>query len=118
MKYVNNDVLSALDNTSRTSAKIDASQLCVASFQSVFGDTDAAGTVKIQMSNDVCPVGYLPDTFTPTTWSDIPSATSAITAGVGAPIKIDVAYRWLRVVFTSTNPGASTITVNMFAICL
>lgn len=117
MKNTNAVVLSALGDASRTGAAIDASQIYQATFQPIFVDATATGTVKIQMSNDVCNSGTLPSSFTPTHWSDIPSATSTITSGVGAPITLSItSVRWLRVVFTRSAGGASLVTVTMFAI--
>lgn len=107
-------VLSAVDDVSRNGIQIDAGQIIAASFQSIFGDTDVAGTIKIQMSNDIPPSTYQANTFTVTNWSDIPSATAAVTAGVCPIISIPQAcYRWMRVVFTQSAPGATTIHVNM-----
>lgn len=116
MHKVNVNVLSGAATGSITGAKIDSNQLMAASFQVVTGDVAVAGTVKIQASNDICNDQYQPDQFTPTNWSDIPSATSTVAAGVGPLITINqLSYRWMRVVFTRTG-GTTTINVNMFAI--
>lgn len=99
----------------RTSAAFDVNQAVSASFQIVNGDTDAAGTVKIQCNNSLVTNGNRA-TFVPpaNAWSDIPGATSAIAAGVGPAIVIgNMAFSYVRAVFTSTTPGSSTITVNM-----
>lgn len=119
MKYVNINVLSAGDDVSQIGAKIDADQLVSASFQAYFGDSTAAGTVKIQASNDVCPYGYIPGGFTVTNWTDIPSATATVTAGASVLITLpQISYRWMRVVYTSSVAGSTTINVNLFAVAL
>lgn len=110
MRNCNDIVLSAADNQTTNGDQIDSSQIINISFQPVLGDTQAAGTLKVQMSNDVYPDRYQPKDFTVVNWSDIPSATSTITAGVGVPIILtNVAYRWMRVVYTTSATGAQTI---------
>jgi len=119
MKNVNpqTPVLTGLATASINGSAIDASQMYQVSFQTVTLDTAAAGTMKIQMSNDPQPAGTYTN-FTPTNWSDIPNSTSTVTAGVASPIILSVvSARWLRVVFTR-SAGTLTINVNMFAICI
>ncbi len=121
MKYLSANVLSASDTTSQTSAKIDSEQLVGASFHAYFGDSTEAGTIQIQASNDVCDFNYLANSFTPTNWVNIPSATGTSTAGSPVLISLPVSnglmsFRWLRVVYTNTTPGTSTINVNIFAV--
>jgi hypothetical protein len=115
MKNTNALVLSGAATGNVTGTAIDGSQMYQASFQVISGDAAVAGTVKIQMSNDLQPQG----TFNPsayTNWSDIPSATSTVVAGSGPPIILSVvSARAIRVVFTRTG-GATTIKVNMFSI--
>lgn len=120
MKYVNSTPLNAVDDSiSQTSGKIDLSQLVSLSFHTYFGDATAAGSVKIQASNDLCPPGNLPSSFTVTNWVDIPSASATITSGAPALITINqVVYRWARVVFTNVSGGSTTLTVNMFGISI
>lgn len=111
MRNVQKTILSANDDVSRTGSAINTGQWVSASFQPVFGDTDAAGTVKIQGSNDFFPAGTLGPEV-PTNWADIPNATSTITAGVGPMIVIpNMAFQFVRAVFTSTAPGATTVRV-------
>lgn len=104
--------LKALDaSKSETSAAIDASNLFACSLQVVTTGTSPTGTVKFQFSNDV-PVGP-PASFTPTNWSDIPSATvSTTTAGVYVIPKTDLCYGYIRVVYTFAS-GSGTITANV-----
>lgn len=120
MKRNNSNVLSAVDTASQNGAAIDAGQLISASFQAVFGDATAAGTFLIQASNDVPPaqIGGQP-AWTPTNWTAIPNATATITSGASAIITItQLAYRWIRVVYTRSGGGSTTISVNMFAISI
>lgn len=94
---------------------IDSNQWFSASFQAYFSDNTAAGTFKIQASNDVCPFGNVYDAanFTPTNWVDVPNATATIASGAASIILIPVcSFRSLRVVFISTN-GSSTATMTV-----
>lgn len=113
MKRTNPIVLSGDATGNVTGTAIPASHLIQGSFQVITGDVAVAGTVRVQMSNDQDGSGdYDAGSFTPTNWSDIPSATSTVTAGVGSPILLTtMAYRWIRVLFTRTG-GTTTITVN------
>lgn len=112
MKSAQINILSGLASVSTTGAAIDVNQAVSASFQVVTADTTAAGTVKLQMSNDI-PTSPRPN-FTPTNWSDIPSATSTVVAGVGPSFIIaNMAYSYIRAVFTRTAGAAVIIQVNM-----
>lgn len=103
MHYINTIVLSGSDATTATGDTIDASQLISASFQTHFGDNQAAGVVKIQASNDSGAVH----------WTDIPTKSSTITSGSPSLITIPQnAYRWLRAMWTTTGTGTQTITTN------
>ncbi|GAC1502082.1 MAG: hypothetical protein NVS1B10_06690 [Candidatus Saccharimonadales bacterium] len=107
-------ILSASDATSQTGPAIDANQLVSASFQSIFGDVTAAGSVKLQASNDAVVAPALP-----TNWSDIPSATATVTAGVCPMIVIpNMTFRYIRAVFTQTTAGTTTVTVKINALGL
>lgn len=117
MRVVSTQALSAVNTASVTSAVIlDTNQAINVSFQVIMGDATAAGTVKIQGSNDN-PTGITTrNTFTPTNWSDIPNATSVIASGVGPMIVMsNIAFQWMRVVYTRTSGGSTTIIVNMNA---
>lgn len=116
-KHTSSLVLSASDVTSQTSSAIDAVELYAASFQANFGDSTAAGTIHLEASNDITHAQYVPSTFTPTNWTTVPNTTETVTAGASTLIPFtNTSYRWLRVVFTSSVAGSSTITVNMFAL--
>lgn len=119
MRRVNVAVLQAVDTSSQNGIQMDSNQLIQASFQPIFGDASAAGTVKVQMSNDLASCTAQPGDFVVTNWSDIPGATSTVVAGVAPPISLaNMAFRWIRVVFTRTSGGSSTVTVNMLAMSI
>lgn len=116
MHFVNRSVLSGADTGSLTGPAIDSNQLFIASFQAIFQDVSAAGTVKIQASNDECNDGYQASNFIPTNWSDIPSATSTVASGVAPLITVpNLCYRFIRVVYTRSSGGSTTMNVEMFA---
>lgn len=106
-------VLSAPDTASATGSGFNVNQAVSASFVSVFGDATAAGTLKIQASNDFPIAGELAP-FTPTNWADIPNATSTAVAGVAPTIVIaNMCFQFIRLVYTRTGGGTTTVSVNM-----
>ena len=112
MRNAQIQILNAADTASQTGGAYWVGQTIAASFAPVFGDTTAAGTLKIQCSNDI-PVGSQPS-WVPTNWCDIPNATSTITAGVGPAILIpNMAFAYVRAVYTRTSGGSTTVVVNM-----
>ncbi len=112
---VQKSINAVVNSASINGSAINASQLINASFQTINSDTDVEGTVKIQASNDLPPAGQLAP-FTPTNWSDIPNATSAVAAGVGPVIVLqNMAYQFVRAVFTKTVDGTGTMSVTMNA---
>jgi len=114
MKLEREIVLSAADTVSQNGAAIPSDQLVTASFQAVFGDATAAGTVQVQASNDV---SNQAQNFVPTNWSNIPNASATIASGASALITINVlSYNYIRVIYTSVSGGSSTIVVTMFAV--
>lgn len=121
MRKENINVLSAADNSSQDGIQIDSNQLIAVSFHVVFGDATAAGTVKIQASNDICTYGNVAQEFTVTNWTDIPTdqypgASAVIASGASAFLSMaDFSFRWLRVVYTRSGGGSTTINVNMMA---
>lgn len=119
MKYVNFIALNADDSEDQETAAIDCSQLVSASFHCFFNDATAEGDIKIQASNDLCPVGYQPAQFTPTNWVDIPNATVSITSGGAALITLpQISYRWMRAVYNNDSGGSSEIIIEFFAISI
>lgn len=112
MRNVNCLLLSSLDNQNSASIAIDANQLVSASFHAYFGDITAAGTLKLQISNDTynARYNYPEGTFVPTHWVDLPTQTTNITAGASALLTVaNMTYRWIRAVYTSTATAAQTI---------
>lgn len=119
MRNTNCAVLSALDDVTRTGGKVDANQLVSASFHLSYSDGTAAGSFKIQASNDVCGYGNVAAAFTPTNWVDVPSATATVAAGAQGLVTIaNMSYRWVRVIWTQTTPGIGTVTCNMNALSI
>lgn len=127
MRNIQATILNEDDDASKTGDAVDAGQLVSASFCAIFGDTDAAGTVKIQCSNwNPAASGYRAsaDGRTPrvppeSTWCDVPNATTSITSGVGSAIVIpNMAFSYIRAVFTSSNAGATTVEVQMNALSM
>lgn len=76
------------------------------------------GTFKIQASNDIQPAGgIVAGPFTVTNWVDIPNTTVTQMAGSQQAIisLSNMAYRWIRAVWTESTPSTTTNVVNMFA---
>ena len=117
MRNICCNVLSAVNTASQNGIVVDANQLVSGSFLAYFGDATATGTFKIQASNDPCPFGNTAANFTPTHWADIPSASVAIAAGASQLILIpNMAFRWVRAVYTRGSGGSTTVNVNMNAL--
>jgi hypothetical protein len=111
MKNFNKNVLSALDSSNTNGSQIDFGQVVSASFHAYFGDTNAAGTFKLQASNDVCTTNNLPN-FTVTNWVDIPTQTASVASGASALLTLaNNAYKWVRAIYTTTAAGVQTIAV-------
>lgn len=117
MKPTNIQILSGPNNATVNGPQIDTNQIINASFHLVVGDATAAGTFKIQASNDVSPFGQSAQNFTVTNWVDIPSASvTQVAATQQAIISLqNMGYRWIRAVWTKTTSGSSTVVVNMYA---
>ncbi len=113
MRQESINILTGLDNLSLTGSPIDVNQIVNASVMVYFGDALAAGTLKLQVSNDA-PFGGPRNSFTPTNWVDLPNASAATTAGASKlirPVELtNMAYGYLRAVWTMTATGAQTIT--------
>lgn len=108
-------VLSGVDTATQTGSAIWVGQEIAASFVGSFGDVTANGTIKIQGSNDI-PVGA-PAQFTPTNFNDIPNATSTVTLGVCQAIVLpSMNFQYIRVIYTRTSGGSTTVVVNMSAL--
>lgn len=107
MNYSNHPVINAVANASTvTSAAVDARFVLMATAQAVFTDGSAAGTLKLQASND---------NSAPTNWNDIPLATASVVSGADTMTPVlatPFCYQFIRVSFTSSG-GAGTFTVNL-----
>lgn len=105
MGFANNVLLSvsATGTNVYTSAIQDAQGLLNGSAQ--FTSGGAVGTGKLQACDDPTIASN---------WVDIPSATVSVT-GAGSFLipKIDMAYRWVRLVYTNTS-GSGNVTGELF----
>lgn len=107
MKDSNVISMNALDaSVDHNGVAIFTGMMVAMSVQVVMTGT-ASGALKLQFSNDGAGPG-----LTPTSWSDITSATVTLTgtAGVFSIQKNDLAYEWVRLVYTKNNGSAGTIT--------
>lgn len=96
-------------NASVNGPAIPAEFLVRGSLQGTFAGTSPSGTLKLQGSNDQ-PGGGNPAVFQPTNFSDIASATVTVSAaGTFATPVTELAYRWVRAVWTYTS-GVVTVT--------
>ena len=103
MRYINDSIMDAIDaSVATTNSEVIDSKMCKKlSLQCVATGT-AAGTIKVQFSNDI---------LAPVNWSDIASATIAVSgAGVTQLAPIDVCYQWMRCVYTKSS-GTGTISL-------
>lgn len=114
MRNLNKVVMSAVANDGdKQSAAIDASQIYAMSIVGTYSDGAAAGTLKLQGSNDVPPDTVAPPAFVPTNWADIAGGSIAVTAGgTMAAEKTSLCFRWVRVAWVR-SAGAGTFTVRM-----
>ena len=104
MRPTNDQVLSAV-TVSTTSSPLPSAFQVQCSVQAIATGT-LAGTVKLQFTNDKAITSS-------TLWSDIPSATVAIsgTAGAFAIPVTSLCYEFVQVVFIAST-GAGTLTAN------
>lgn len=109
MHFLNTTIISASDATSQTSSIIPVELIVQASLQAYFGDSTAAGSLSLQVSNEE-PINISP----PTHFAEIANVTVTAGATVIIPAAI-FSYRFMRAVYTSTTPGTTTITVNLMA---
>jgi hypothetical protein len=107
MTPLNDLVIAAAANTGTvTSAPIPAKFLLAATAQAVFTDGAAAGTLKLEASND---------DKNPTHWNDIPDASESVSAGATTMTPIlatYLCYQWIRVNFESSG-GSGTLSVRL-----
>lgn len=110
MRQLDANVIPLQAAATKSSAAITAENLFSVSAQ-IIATGSAAGTLKIQASNDNPANG--PSAVV--NWSDITGATVAV-SGAGAFLipKIDICYEYIRFVYT--NSGTGTISVNAKAL--
>lgn len=75
----------------------------------------AAGTLQLQVSNDQAPSGQALG-FTPTNWSNVGTAVT-VTAGPAVFLipATELAYEYVRAVYTDSTSGTATGTVSVRA---
>lgn len=110
---LNNADASAASATSTQAAEVNMMKL--ASVQVVATGT-LVGTLKLQFSNDIPTISGIG--ATPINWTDIPSASVAVSgAGSFAIAPINIAYNWIRAVYTKTSStGSPKVTVTAHCI--
>lgn len=101
------------NNTSANLTAIPLQQKYSFSVIATFSDGSAAGTLKVQISNDAPPFsGLQPEQFVPTNWVDLASATVSVASGGTVVIpKTDISYQYMRLVWTR-SAGSGTFLVN------
>lgn len=106
MRQVNDNIIQQQPAANVTTAAIPALNLFYCSAQIATVGAGAAGTLKLQASNDESEASN----FVPTNWSDIPSASVAV-SGAGAFLipKTDLCYQWVRLVYTNTGSGSISV---------
>ena len=109
MHFAQVKVLDVANNVTTEGSAFKVQRAYTASFVPTCGDNTAAGTLKIQGSNQI-----ITDSSQPTQWADIPNASSAIASGVGPAIVIqNMCFAYIRAVYTRSSGGSTTIVVNM-----
>jgi len=105
MRQVNDNIIPVQTAATVTTAAIPALNLfyCSAQISTTGG---GLGTLKLQASNDDSQAAN----FVPTNWSDIPSASTAV-SGAGAFLipKTELCYQWVRLVYTNTGTGTISV---------
>lgn len=113
MQYFDYPIFNAATNAgsgSINSTAVDARFYVNATCQAKFTDSSAAGTLKLQGSND--PTKPADNAGT---WTDIPSATVTVASGATSTVpntSVPLCFQWVRAVWSSTG-GAGTFTANL-----
>lgn len=105
MRFYNDSIINKANAAINQNSIFVDSKFCrFASAQAVVTGT-AAGTLKLQVSND--------NAATPTNWSDLTGATVSI-SGVGTYLipTQNTSYQFIRAVYTAAS-GVGAITVNL-----
>ena len=102
MRSVSYVAIEDTTGATRTGSPIPATQVTQCTvIASVTGATSPVGTLELQASNDQAP-GFPTSSFVPTTWVTL--ATTAVNGDGSYQIAYtNVAYEWLRVVYTRTS---------------
>lgn len=109
-------IQSAVNTSSQNLPAIYAAQLFGVSVLAIQGDGAAAGTVKLQASNDLGPAANLQGGFVPSHWVDIPNTSQSVTSGGAVLVPYtQICYQWIRVVWTYSSGASSTITAEINA---
>lgn len=108
MRPLNDTIIPAQAAASVNSSAVSGQFLIYLSAQIVSTGAGAAGTLKIQVSNDPVEVSG-----NPVNWSDL-SGASVVVAGAGAFLipKVEICYRWFRCVYTNTGTGTIQVNIN------
>lgn len=108
MRQLNDNLILSQAAATITSAAIPALNLFSCSAQVSTTGAGAAGTLRLQASNDIAGMDGHPGP--PTNWSDIPSA-SVVASGAGAFLipKTDLCYQWIRAIYTNTGTGTFSV---------
>lgn len=105
MRQATLEIMSGDDSGNITGSAFNMQQAVSGSIVPICGDVTATGTLKVQISNDL-----VLNNAAPTNWADLPNATSAISSGVGPAIMLNnMAYAYLRVVYTRSSGGTTTL---------
>lgn len=111
MNYTNIRPINAqVGNTTITSAAVDASYMFKLSGVVKSDHSSANGTMQWQVSNDP------PTAIAPTNFVNLGSSVAISGAGQSLMAQQDIAYRWVRAVYTDSSGGSATavITLNLF----
>lgn len=97
----------------KNSVPLWADNIVRVSFQVVASNSSAAGTIQVQVSDDQS-VGLPANQFIPTNWANLGSpvtltGSSSLNALVPA---IEVAYEYIRIVYTDTTGATATGTIS------
>lgn len=96
-------------------------QGAAASFIFVTADATAAGTLKVQGSNEPPAKGTNVELYVPSasSFADISSATSTIATGVGPAIVLaNLPFQFVRVIWTRSAGASSAVTISMSMLAL
>ncbi len=107
MQIANTLAINGVANSSTVlSAAISSRFFTSVSAVATFTDAAAAGTLKLQTTNDIA-------VNSATKWVDVPSTSQTVASGATTLIPItQVCYEWLRISFASSG-GGGTFTVRL-----